>query len=49
MIRKIEIRRLTIVSSKAFEAVIAAVENGIGRPDMLAFGKASSLMRDAAG
>jgi len=43
MIRKIEIRRLTIVSSKAFEAVIAAVENGIGRPDMLAFGKASSL------
>jgi uncharacterized protein (DUF302 family) len=42
MIRKIEIQRLTIVSSKPFEAVVAAVENGIGRPDMLEFGKASS-------
>lgn len=42
MIRKIEIQRLTIVSSKTFEAVVAAVENAIGRPDMLAFGKASS-------
>jgi len=42
MIRKIEIQRLTIVSTKAFEAVVAAVENGIGRPDMLEFGRASS-------
>jgi hypothetical protein len=42
MIRKIEIQRLTIVSSKPFEVVVAAVENGIGRPDMLEFGKASS-------
>jgi hypothetical protein len=41
MIRKIEIQRLTIVSSKAFEAVIAAVENAIGRPDMSEFGKPS--------
>ena len=42
MIRKVEIQRLTIVSSKPFEAVIAAVEKGIGRPDMSDFGKASS-------
>ena len=42
MLRKIEIQRLTIVSSKPFEEVVAAVENGIGRPDMLEFGKASS-------
>jgi len=42
MLRKIEIQRLTIVSSKPFEDVVAAVENGIGRPDMLEFGKASS-------
>ena len=42
MIGKIEIQRLTIVSSKAFEAVVAAVEKAIGRPDMLEFGKASA-------
>ena len=41
-IRKIEVERLTIVSSKPFEAVVAAVENNIGRPDMSEFGKASS-------
>jgi len=42
MIRKIEIQRLTIISSKPFEAVVAAVENAIGRPNMLEFAKASS-------
>lgn len=40
-IRKIEVSRLTIVSSKTFEAVVAAVEDAIGRPDMTEFGKAS--------
>jgi uncharacterized protein (DUF302 family) len=43
-IRKIEIERLTLTSSKPFEAVVAAVEAMIGRPDMTEFGKAS---RDA--
>ena len=42
MIRRIEIQRLTVVSSKTFEAVVAAVEKAIGRPDMLEFGKASA-------
>jgi uncharacterized protein (DUF302 family) len=42
MIRKIEIQRLTIVSSKPFEAVVSAIEKAIGRPDMLEFGKASA-------
>lgn len=42
MIRNFEIQRLTIVSSRPFVAVVAAVEKGIGRPDMLEFGKASS-------
>jgi len=42
MIRKIEIQRLTIISAKSFEAVVAAVENAIGRPNMLEFGKANS-------
>src|SRR5215471_19121888 len=41
-IRKIEVERLTIVSSRTFEAVVAAVENAIGRPDMREFGKASN-------
>jgi uncharacterized protein (DUF302 family) len=48
MIRKVEIQRLTIVSSKTFEAVVAAVEKAIGRPDMLEFGKASSGARTHA-
>lgn len=39
--RKIEVERLAIVSSKSFEAVVAAVENAIGRPDMREFGKVS--------
>lgn len=40
--RKIEIQRLTIGSSKTFEAVVAAVEKAIGRPDMLEFDRASA-------
>jgi hypothetical protein len=34
ILRKIEIQRLTIVSSEPFEEVVAAAENGIGRLDM---------------
>jgi hypothetical protein len=34
--------RLTIVSSKTFEAEVAAVQKAIGRADMLEVGKASS-------
>lgn len=40
-IRKVEVERLTVISSKPFEAVAAAVEGAIGRPDMREFGKAA--------
>ncbi|MGY4623412.1 DUF302 domain-containing protein [Bradyrhizobium sp. USDA 4486] len=44
-VRKIEIERLTIVSSKSFEAAISAVEAAVGRPDMREFSKS---VREAA-
>jgi hypothetical protein len=34
--------RLTIVSSKTFEAEVAVVEKAMGQPEMLKFGKVSS-------
>jgi uncharacterized protein (DUF302 family) len=40
-VRKIEIERLTITSSKPFETVAAALEAAIGRPDMAEFMKAT--------
>src|SRR5258705_12069160 len=40
-VRKIEIERLTITSSKSFETVVAALETAIGRPDMAEFLKAT--------
>src|SRR5258706_6117657 len=40
-VRKIEIERLTITSSKSFETVVAALEAAIGRPDMVEFMKAT--------
>src|ERR1700676_5182262 len=36
-VRTIEIERLTITSSKPFEAIVAALETAIGRPDMAEF------------
>ena len=40
-IRKVEIERLTMISSRPFEAVVASIEDAIGRPDMKEFGKAA--------
>src|SRR5258708_21391942 len=40
-VRKIEIERLTIMSSRSFETVVAALEAAIGRPDMAEFMKAT--------
>ena len=40
-VRKIEIERLTITSSKPFETVVAALEASIGRPDMAEFLRAT--------
>jgi uncharacterized protein (DUF302 family) len=39
-IRKVEIDRLTVTSSKSFEAVLAAFKAAIGRPDMVEFANA---------
>ncbi|MFZ0927541.1 MAG: DUF302 domain-containing protein [Syntrophobacteraceae bacterium] len=40
-IRKIEIERISVTSSKPFEAVVAALEAAVGHPDMVEFAKAT--------
>jgi hypothetical protein len=40
-IRKVEIERLTMISSKPFDAVVAGIEGAIGRPDMSEFEKSA--------
>ena len=40
-VRRIEIERLTVTSSKPFETVVAALEASIGRPDMAEFLRAT--------
>ena len=44
MIRKIEMERLTLISGKPFDDVVAAIKSAVGNPNMAAFGKA---VRDA--
>lgn len=39
-VRKVEIERLSVTSSKPFEVVVAALEAAIGHPDMVEFLKA---------
>lgn len=39
-IRKVEIDRLSLTSTKSFEAVVAALRAAIGRPDMVEFANA---------
>lgn len=39
-IRKVEIERFSVTSSKPFEMVVAALEEAIGHPDMVEFMKA---------
>ncbi len=41
-IRKIEIDRLSVISSKPFEVVVAALEAAVGHPDMGKFVKAAA-------
>jgi uncharacterized protein (DUF302 family) len=40
-VRKVEIERFSIGSSKQFQAVVAALEAAVGRPDMVEFAKAT--------
>jgi len=47
-IRKVEIERLSVISSKPFEAAVAAIEAAVGHPDMVAFTKATKDARTFA-
>ena len=38
-VKKIEVERFSITSSKPFEAVVVALEAAVGKPDMLEFRK----------
>jgi hypothetical protein len=48
MIRKVEIERLSVTSSKPFDVVVASLEAVIGHPDMVEFFKASTGARTFA-
>ncbi len=45
MIRKVEIARFTLISSKQFDEVVAALNAGIGHPDMADFGRSTREAR----
>ena len=44
-IRKVEIERLTVTSSKTFDTVVAALEAAVGHPDIVEFMKATEGAR----
>jgi uncharacterized protein (DUF302 family) len=53
MIRRVEMERFTVISTKPLGDVVAAIKNSVGNPDMAAFGKAvqeanSTVELDAA-
>jgi uncharacterized protein (DUF302 family) len=48
MIRKIEVERFTLTTSKAFDEVIAGVNVAIGHPDMAEFGRSTHQARSFA-
>ena len=48
MIKKIEIERFSITSSKQFDQVVAALDATIGHPDMAEFGKSTHEARSFA-
>ena len=41
MIRKIEVERFTLTSSKSFDEVVAALNSAVGHPDMAEFWKST--------
>ena len=45
-IKKVEIERFSVISSKPFEAVVAALRVAVGRPDMVEFAKATKGARN---
>jgi uncharacterized protein (DUF302 family) len=48
MIKKIEIERFGLTSSKPFDQVVAALNAGIGHPDMAEFGRSTHEARSFA-
>jgi len=48
MIRKTEIERFSLTCSKPFDQVVAAVNAGIGHPDMVEFGRSTHAARNFA-
>ena len=48
MIRKIEIERFSLIASKQFDDVVAAINAGIGHPDMAEFWSSTQKTRSAA-
>ena len=48
MIKKIEIERFSLISSKPFDQVLTAVNAGIGHPDMAEFGRSTHEARSFA-
>jgi hypothetical protein len=44
-IRKVEVDRLSVTSSKSFEAVLTALKAAIGHPDMVEFAGQSKARR----
>jgi uncharacterized protein (DUF302 family) len=48
MINKIEIERFSLIASKQFDDVVAAINAGIGHPDMAEFWRSTEKTRSAA-
>jgi uncharacterized protein (DUF302 family) len=48
MIRKIEMERFTVISSKSFDAVVAAIKASIGHPNMAEFAQGTQRATSAA-
>ena len=48
MVRKIEIERFSLIASKQFDDVMAAINAGIGHPDMAEFWSSTQKTRSAA-
>jgi uncharacterized protein (DUF302 family) len=48
MIRKVEMERFTIISSKPFDAVVAAIKASIGHPNMAVLWQATQRATNAA-
>jgi uncharacterized protein (DUF302 family) len=47
-VRKVEVERFSVTSSKPYEAVVAALEAAVGKPDTVEFAKATKSARTLA-